>query len=222
MGFPETLQVPGEVRSPLGAVSSLTFTVTYSKYRPPELEVHGILTQRERHPLELGFPGWTGDLEVWGQLPSGQVLRLEQAWMEGVRRVELDLGCVGFTYGIESPLDLNDGRYWVVVAIPYTEVADIECSQVPCYLGKIESERANDDGIKWPSAIGEALLADFYHYEPQFAKGEVLTRIKTTEICFHGQIEAHMAPPQLVRQVAEAIKESLSFLSFLSRKGVQW
>jgi hypothetical protein len=216
--FSQTLQVPGELHSPVAAATPLTLQLTYSKYVPCELEVHGVLTQPGRHPIRE----WNKGLEVSGRLPGGQVLRLAEPWVQRTRGVEVDIGCTGFTFGMESPVEFDGGRYSVVVAAPYTKAAEIDCQQIPSYLGSIESERTAEDGVKWASPIGEALLADFYHYEPMFAEGEITTRVRVTEIHFRGEIATPLDPSCLVKEVEAAIDEPLSLLSFVSRTPLQW
>lgn len=219
--YSESIQVLGVIKSNAGNESSLTLTVTYPKYDPTTIKVQGILTDPERHPLIFGIPGWRGPLEVWGQLPWGAVLRLDEPWITHMRGIEVELGCSGFSFGIETPIDFQ-GRSSVSVHIPYTELVDTDTAEVPSYLGTIGSERKSGDGIKWSSTVGEACAADYYHFEPRFGRGQVLTRIKLAEIRYSGETISNLSPTSLVKQIDQGLDEPLLLLSFLSRKHLPW
>ncbi len=220
--FSETLQVHGQITNEIGRSCPLAFTVTYPKYRPGPLGVHGIVTEPEHNPLEIGLPGWSGHTKVWGQLPTGETLRLEKVMVQGIHGMEIDLWCSGFTYGMETGLQFAEGKYWIEVALPDAGVVDTQVPEEKSWLGKIESARTAEDGIKWASPVGEAVLADFYHYEPPFGRGNRLTRVKETGIYFRGEITNNHEPPKLLEQVEQEIEDPLRILSFISRKILRW
>lgn len=220
--FYETVEVHGKISSETGRTGPLAFRVTYPKYRPGPVQVHGIVTESGQHPLQFGLPSWGGKIEVWGQLPSGETVRLDNVSMRKVGQVEIDLWCSGFTFGTELRLEFGEGKYWIEVALPNASVADVPLLETSSYLGTIESKRSEEDGIKWHSPVGEAVLADFYHYEHPPGKGDLFTRVKETEIRIGGDITTNIEPPMLLAQIEREIEDPLQLLSFLSRRLLGW
>lgn len=220
--FLETIQVHGTASTSFGTSVPLAFSVTYPKYRSGPLQVQGIVTDANRHPLEIGFGGLTGEVEVWGQLPSGEILRLEHARANGWKGNGIDLRCTGFTHGVESPLEFTGGNYWIVVSIPHTEVFDTRISETNSYLGTVESARSVGDGIRWHSRLGEALLADFYDYERPYEQRDMLIRVKKTAVSFKGKITNSIVPLEFVSAVEEEMDDPLRLLCFLSRRLLRW
>lgn len=220
--FLETIHVHGTASTSFGASVPLAFTITYPRYRPGPLRVHGIVTDANCHPPEIVLAGLSDEVNVWGQLPSGEVLRLEHTHSYGCEGTGVDLSCTGFTHGIESPLEFTGGNYRVIVALPYTEVFDTRVSETTSYLGTVESARSVGDGTKWQSRLGEALLADFYHYERPYEQRDMLIRVKKTAIIFKGQITNRIVPPEFVSVIEEEMDDPLRLLSFLSRRILRW
>ncbi|HKS72654.1 MAG TPA: hypothetical protein VJQ82_05610 [Terriglobales bacterium] len=165
-----------------------------------------------------------GDTKVWGRLASGEILRLEPTNIESTRFPEaaFDLFCGEFTCGTESLLDFDDGQYVLEVAIPHVRVADTASSEKKSYLGTIESTRAADDGIRWHSHLGEALLADFYHFERSSTQQGELIRIKETAIQLESAITRPIEPPKLIKEIEQEIDDPLKVLSFIGRKILRW
>lgn len=220
--FLETIHVHGTASTSSGMSAPLAFSVTYPKYRPGPLRVQGIVTDSNCDRFEIASASRYNKVQVWGQLPSGEVLRLENPHFNLSKETGIDGSCSGFTHGIESPLEFTGGKYKIVVTLPYVKEFDTPISETTSYLGTIESARSATDGIKWQSHLGGAALTDIYCYERPFEQRDMLVRVKKAVALFEGEITNTVVPLEFVSVIEEEMDDPLRLLSFLSRSILRW